>query len=80
MPDLDLKPTEYRVKGLKRLRWKMPEKWWGRLIVITAVWTGAVLAFAGEISLATGIMPGWVILAAASPPYLVWLYAAFFAD
>lgn len=80
MRDLDLKPTEYRVKGWKRLRENLINKWWGRFAVLTAVWTGAVLAFAGEISLATGIMPGWIIIGAAAPPYLLWLYAAFFTD
>lgn len=78
--DLDLKPTEYRVKGFAKLKRKLAEKWWGRFAVFTGIWTGAVLAMAGEISVATGIMPGWVILAGIAPPYLLWLYAALFTD
>lgn len=80
MPVLELKTTEYRVKGATSDRPKLPEKWWGRFAMITAIWTGAVLSFAGELSVATAIMPGWIILAGIAPPYLLWLYAALFTD
>lgn len=81
MPDLDLKPTEYRVKGWKRLRRRLPDKWWGRIATLTGVWAGAVLAFAGNILDALPhLAPVWIYLAVAAPGFLLWLYAAFFTD
>jgi uncharacterized membrane protein len=80
MADIELKPTEYRLKGLAKVRRGIPEAWWGRFAVATGIWTGAVLALAAEISGATGIMPGWVIISGVVPPYALWLYAALFTD
>lgn len=81
MPDLDLRPSEYRVKGLKRLRRNLPEKWWGRLAIVTGVWCGFLLAFADNILLTLPwLAPAWLLAAAALPGFLIWLYVAFFTE
>lgn len=81
MPDqIDLKPAEYREKGRLKLRSRVPPKWWNLGIVVVAVWTGAILAFAAEITVALGVPPGWVLIVGLGVPYAMWIYVALFTD
>lgn len=81
MPDIELKSTEYRVKGAQRARRKLPEVWWGRLATIAGVWTVVPLSVGGPILEALPhLAPIWIIVAAFGPGVSLWLYAAFFTD
>lgn len=81
MPDIELKSTEYRVKGAQRARRTLPEAWWGRLATIFGVWAGALLCTGGIVLDALPhLAPIWIIVAAFAPGVVLWLYAAFFTD
>lgn len=81
MPEIELKPTEYRLKGVARLRRKLPDAWWGRIATIAGIWAGTLVCIGGYIlDGLPHLAPIWIIVAAFGPGVLLWLYAAFFTD
>jgi hypothetical protein len=79
MPDIELKPESYRVKGARRIRPRLvPVEWWGRLATASGVWAVTCIFLGGYVLDALPhLAPIWVIVAALAPGMLLWFYAAF---
>lgn len=81
MPDIELKSSEYRVKGSRRAPRQLPEVWWGRLATIAGIWAATLLCTGGYVlDGLPHLAPIWIIVAALGPGAGLWLYAAFFTD
>lgn len=75
MPDLDLKPNEYRDKGWRRPKRQLSDtalKW---IMTLCGVWAAAAIYF---YRLPFPTQPGWWAYAAGlAPGLLVWFYLVF---
>lgn len=75
MPDLELKPTEWRLKGFKRPKRRMSDralKWW---MTGLGIWAATALYFYRSVFPGAATWPMWML--GLGPGLYLWFYLVF---